>query len=287
MVWWLLACVCSEPPRHLTVRQGSVRVSLSDEAAALQTPVITLHGPTGGQLALVGTVHVGDPGYYDALSVHLADATVVLHEGLLAEDDGSPVVDEDLAADAAYLEALDANGLATQGETLLRDDRWVRADMTVGALEQALRGAGATDQDVHDIVHARDRNTLTELFASTAGDPRRAAVARLALIESISETAATEGRDADLFWEVVIGARNALAVAGVAEQEAPELALIYGADHTADLAIRLETLGFHAAHEEWVTAIEVPYATAQLGRIQVQQLLGATHGGVRQRRLSR
>ncbi|MEN0064682.1 MAG: hypothetical protein AAGA48_21230 [Myxococcota bacterium] len=264
LVGWplVVACICTPaPPPHETVRMTSTRLRIDDQAALIETPVIQLLGPEG-PLTVMGTLHVAEATYYDALNRHLKP--IVLFEGLASEP-----APEEATADVPFVDALSAHGLAAQDLGLDRDERWVRADMSVTELEHALRAAGANDEVVQDFMGTSDRSALTRLFTATQGDARRSAVARLTLLESL---AIPMDPAMDLYWEVVVGQRNAVALNTLAEQPGAQT-LIYGVDHVADLTARLERQGFKVETTRWETALRVAYADLQLGRVQVEQRL--------------
>lgn len=260
----LLACRCTPPPPppagpHPTVRRSGVRIAVGEERVQLQAPILRWEGAG----TIVGAVHVGEPGYYLALSDVLAPSSTVFFEGLTPDEAPPPE-----PAPPADLRRFD---LSFQGDALAHDERWVHADLTVSELRRALVDADTPAELIHAMLDDRDASTLADLFGS-ADTPRLQALARLALIKHVGEPSPEHGAEADAYWDIIVGQRDAVVVDAVGAHPAADWAVVYGADHAWDLAARLHPE--RAPHVEWLPVIEVSMADLGLGQTQVRQLLG-------------
>ena len=273
LVWvFVAACRFSAPPAPPpeTVRRHAVELRLDDASVRLEAPVAELTHASGRQLLIVGAVHVGTPAYYASIEQILAPVGVVVAEGVTPD---APDVEAEQSRTDSFTDRLAPYGLTVQSRALSRDARWVSGDMSVRDLKAALREAGASEAWIYALLDDRDRSSLSELFAGTDGDARLVRLAQLALMRSLAEPSPTEGPDADLYWDVVIGRRNEVAVEKVSGHLAPRMAVIYGADHLGDLVARLARHGFTLKDESRLTVLDMPYAELGLGRVQVEQLL--------------
>lgn len=267
----LFACVCGPEPAPAdplgdavgdapsgVVRRSGVRIVVDEERVQLQAPVLQWPDQPG---RIVGAVHVGEPAYYAQLTAQLTPPRVVLYEGLTADEPDEP------GPPAPDLGPFD---LARQSEAVPHDDRWIHADTTLSALRQALVDSGAPADVIHAMLDDRDQNTLADLFGE-AGEPRLQALARLALIRHVGAPSPVLGNDADAYWNVIVGWRNAQVRDALEPHLHEDWAVVYGADHAWDLAQRIRPDAEPQA--VWLPVIQVDHTELGLGAVQVRQLL--------------
>ena len=233
--------------RALRVRRGTA-----------ETVVRVFEAPGGGRLLhLVGTVHLGDAAYFEALSAvlaDLADAGAAVHYERIRRADDADVTDEE----RDQLERVEATGYPQGLEAF------------VGVLGLALQGEclvlppGARNVDVSDV----------ELLRSLGGDRYRRLLARTDI--TIDERAAPlahamfgvllkHGRALDRIRAVsrrqrrvnrfLIGERNRLALQeGLKALRDHDVALVWGTAHLPGMARELRRQGYRLRAERWLPA---------------------------------
>ena len=259
----LVALLATVPPDPPTTRESSVALVLETDQVTLQVPVVDLVDGAGRSLVVVGAVHVADPDHYAQIE-GILEGRIAITEGVAPN---TPLPDDDIAS---WVSLLADHGLVPQ-QLALTDG--IRADLSASDLEARLIGAGADRAFVEDVFEGGDRERLQTLLSRTDGEPRLIALARLALIRSLADPQPTHGPAADLYWEILIGLRDRVAIAAVADQDARRLAVVYGADHTADLVARLQRAGWRPVAHRRLPAIVVHHGALGLGPVQVRQLL--------------
>jgi hypothetical protein len=226
-------------------------------------------------VTLIGAVHIADIAYYQALQEALSGCPVVLREGLTPEEE-APV--DELPEPVELEPLLAAHGLVRQGEALSPGPGWQTVDRSVAEVRADLLAAGASPELASAWLDDRDQSDLARLLTRQTGDARGRALARFALLRGLLEPE-TEGPDADLYWSILIGSRDAVMAERAASiaQERPDqgVCILYGANHIADLEAKLVHAGWSRSGESWQPAIVVPFAELELGAVQVKQLLTA------------
>jgi hypothetical protein len=222
----------------------------------VETVVRVFEAPeTGRRLTLVGTMHLGDAGYYAALSALLADLEAVgtaVHYERIRRADDADLTDEE----RDRLEGVKASGHPAG------------LDAFVGALGLELQGErlalppGARNVDVSDVELLRalgwDRyRRLVERPAVTI-DQRSAPLARPAFrflmkhgrtIDRLRALSAGN-RQATRF---MIGERNRVALAEALQPSVQgDVALVWGAAHLPGLARELRRHGYRLRAERWL-----------------------------------
>jgi hypothetical protein len=210
---------------------------------------------TGRRLTLVGTMHLGDAGYYDALSALLADleaaGTAVHYERIRRADEADLTAEE-----RRRIESVEASGYP------------VGFDAFVEALGLELQGerlalpAGARNVDVTDVELLRalgwDRYRRLVEPPHVTIDERSASVARPAFrfllkhgrtldrLRSLSARHRKENR-------FMIGERNRVALAeALRESSHHDVALVWGTAHLPGLARALRRHGYRLRAERWL-----------------------------------
>ncbi|MDQ1493436.1 MAG: hypothetical protein QOD57_4836 [Actinomycetota bacterium] len=222
----------------------------------VETVVRVFEAPdTGRRLTLVGTLHLGDARYYDALSALLADlgaaGTAVHYERIRRADDAELTADE-----RRRLEGVEASGYP------------VGLDAFVGALGLELQGerlalpAGARNVDVTDVELLRalgwDRYRRLVEPPSVTIDERSASVARPALRfllkhgRAIDRVRALSSRHRKVN-RFMIGERNRVALTEALQEAAHhDVALVWGTAHLPGLARALRRHGYRLRAERWL-----------------------------------
>jgi hypothetical protein len=271
----ILALACSRPmPSPPVTRDSGVRAVIDADDVRAETPIRRLEGQGRAPITLVGAVHLADAAYYQVLHEVLSGCPVVLREGLAPEENAPQEAAEPI--DLGPL--LAAHGLVTQDEALPPEPDWQTVDRSVAEVRKDLLAAGASPELVYAWLDDRDQSDLARLLARPTGDERVRALARFGLLRGLLD-AETEGDEADLYWQVLIGSRDAVVAeraASIAQENEEEgVCVLYGANHLADIETKLVHKGWARSSESWQAAIGVSFAELQLGAVQVKQLLSA------------
>ncbi len=249
------------PPREILLRRS-----------ALCTPVITLALPgTGRSVTLIGTMHVGQPAYYQAIHDRAAAleaaGALVQYEALYDAPDSEwekAAPDERAARDALnrgldYLYSFagplfDHLGWAGQRDELRYEPSWEHVDISDLDL---IRAAGPA------AVLAR-MNRVSELAAAfDALDPHLEAAAvslafrfwRFLPGRYRRPEPGTEHHD-QAFEQAVVHRRNQHALAALPPGR--DAVLIWGSGHLPGMTSALEQAGFRRRAQEWLPAGRLP-----------------------------
>jgi hypothetical protein len=262
-MWPWFTCAPPEPPEGVVTTPAAVRAVVEREDVRLEAATRVLGGREP-EVRLVGAVHVGDPAFYGSIESFVAPCATVMYEGLSVDPDAPPPDDEDVG------DALAAVGLAFQRDALQADDRWVRTDLSVPEMKQALTSRpDTTAEQVDAWLVDRDRDALREVLAAGATDGRLRGVVRLSLIRGL----ARPPPDDDGYREVLLGARDAHVVEAVTAARVGPVCVVYGADHLPDLEARLLRRGWSVRERGALPVITVPLGEVGLGPVQARQLL--------------
>jgi hypothetical protein len=250
-----------------------VRLQETETGLLLQVCERRLHRVRGPVVQLVSVLHIGETRFYDEVAEVLAGADVVLFEGV---EGSPPPIDEALG----IFDFADALGLTSQDAALPEPGKhWRNADLSDLELRDALRSAGAHDQDIADLLDTPltdDQERSTRNLAQV--DPRMQAHARMALMGELAHDGRPEGGLSDLLYEeVVLGARNEVVIAAVESIRHNEpwirtIAVLYGAAHTAGLQAGLQERGYELRGETCRPAMRVTLTEIGLGHVQLRQL---------------
>lgn len=263
--------VAEEPapqvPAVARLQESSTEVALQ---IAVRTYVAEEPAP---DVVVVSSVHVADAGYYAELERHLDACEVVICEGVAPRAEGWDEPDgpglEEVAA---------ALGLAFQSTAIDHEQEgWRNADLTSDELHAQLIDAGAEPEWADRLVGRGPAPGLGELLERLeTSDPRLLAHTRLSILEMLArEGPGLDEQHRDLFEDVIIGARDAVAIEELqvvrAQEPAGPVCLLYGAAHAADLDRKLAEVGYEGTGETWLTAMTVRYADIGLGPVQLRQ----------------
>jgi hypothetical protein len=260
----------SEPEKHKYIR---IERDEADEPRSLQTSVVHFvpaDGTRDGlQVDLIGAVHVGERGYYDALNKQFEGYDVVLYE--LVAPDGTRV--EKGTKPSAHPVALLQNGLkdmlALEHQLQCVDytkDNMVHADMSPDDFAKSMEERNesffgmffrmmghAMAQQSTQKQGTSDFDLLAAFFDSDrAGSMKRIMAQQFESLEGVME--ALDGPDGS----TIITERNKVALKKLAEQIAAgkkKIAIFYGAGHLRDMESRL-LADFHLKRdsEKWLDA---------------------------------
>jgi uncharacterized protein YbaP (TraB family) len=243
--------VTGRPSRHH--RRRALRIRRREVA----TVVRVFEEPSSGRLLhLVGTMHLGDAAYYEALSALLADleaAGAAVHYERILEADEADVTDEE----RAQLEGVESSGYP------------VGLDAFVDALGLELQGerlalpASARNVDVSDVdlLRALGTERYRRLVArpDVAIDQRAAQLARpmfrllLKHGRKLDRLRALSARHRSVS-RFMIGERNRVALAeGLRALQDNDVALVWGTAHLPGMARELRRLGYRLRAERWLT----------------------------------
>ncbi len=243
--------------------------------------------PESPRVWLVGVIHIGAPDYYEELQAFLDEQSIVLFEGIGAEDGDFDLQDNSFSLQEAMADAL---GLQFQLAAIDYDrDHFKNSDLDREGLARLFGGTvsaggptgsgGAADPDSGGaefnmlIQIMEGRGLLGGLakwgVSAIAASPRLQASSKLMLIEMLGNLPPNLGEAAGLppgaqrLMEGLIEDRNAVVVRDVRAQmhsrKGPEsVAVFYGAAHMVHLESNLcRELGFTPGENRWHKAIEV------------------------------
>lgn len=209
--------------------------------------------PDGGEVFLMGAVHIADPAFYQVSVARLEAYDSVWVEGFV--DDVEPV--EDTPSGIAF-----ALGLQLQGSVDVERPGWSRRDLAESDLQRLMRADGVPEEDVRGLLVSSPGTSKSPV----PDTPRGVALARLRFMRDM----ATDDTS-DLWKTYVIGRRDAHVAQGVASGD--RRGIWYGADHLRGIGEGLHAQGWSHEERHWTPAIGVAYTELQLGPVQVGQLL--------------
>jgi hypothetical protein len=244
-------------------------VADGEHRAELRTATVGYLSDEGAEIDLIGVVHLGDQGYYDALDASFAGYDAVLYE-MIKPARAAPVGPRDDGSPLSLMQRglCRALGLVFQLDSLdYGRANFVHADLTAERFAELWE---ERDESFLRIVmramaaSAGQQSGLTPaaLFEA-ARSPARQAKLKLLLgreFANIERTLAglgevgADGRDRSM----LLGERNAAAVEVLRARLAAgdrKIALVYGAAHGPDLDLRIvEDLGLRRRALRWSTA---------------------------------
>lgn len=251
-----------EAPKHPHLVAGRPsrrhrRTALRLRGGRVETVVRVFEDPaTGRRLHLVGTMHLGEPAYYEALSALLADlgaaGAAVHYERIRRADDADVTPAErhrlEQVESSGYPAGLDAFvavlGLELQGERLALPAGARNVDVSDVEL---LRGLGW--EEYRRLV-ARPDLTFDERAAPLARPLFRFLLKHGRGLDRLRALSARHRR----VQRFMIGHRNRVALAeGLAALEDGDVALVWGTAHLPGLARRLQRSGARLRAEQWFT----------------------------------
>jgi hypothetical protein len=236
--------------------------ALRVDRARVRTAVWSLiHPETGRNVTLVGTMHIGDPGYFGQLSAvldRLADAGAEVQvEGIshapgevVSEWERERLDEADAWADPETTgAAVDALQLQPQGTRLGLPRGARNIDMTYVEL---LRHVGWEE---YRRLLAPQPDTGRALHLN----PVVRAAMRFQLRHSRALLRLTSLRPrARRVTQVILGARNQVAFAGAMEAlRTRDVVLVWGTDHLPGLARLFAGAGYRPGHEAWFDACTI------------------------------
>lgn len=244
------------------LRLPHLRSALRVDGRCVRTAVWTLaHPATGRTVTLVGTMHIGDAGYFHRLSEVLErlaqEGTEVHVEGIShgAHEDLSDWERDRLAEADSWGNAETSGsavamlGLDSQGRKLRLPDNTRNIDMTY---IQLLRRVG---WDSYRRLLAPQPEA--QALPGTSRLVRIAIRFQLRHSRALARLASLRpgNRGAD---RVVMGARNQIAFAGAIEALGRnDVALVWGTDHLPALAELFGGVGYRPQREEWFDACSI------------------------------
>lgn len=252
---------------------------------AFQTPVAAYSGPGGSPaVTVIGTVHVGDPAYYEAVrnrAAALESAGSLVQYETLADAPGrqwaaaSP--DELAARDALrlFLGQLDDCtrlaaphlGLVPQETGLRYGPAWERADITDLEL---IRAAGP-----EAVIRASEAAGKARRLACGHPDPGRLYAAMLALsLRAGPARRLLPAREPRAFRQAVVGRRSRHAIGSLPPGR--DAVLIWGAGHVPGLDAMLRRAGYRRRSLDWLTAGRFPGITASTAALRAELRLCAS-----------
>lgn len=252
--------------RTLRVRRG-----------VLQTPVIRYgHPSTGHTVTLVGTIHIGEVGYYEKLHAMVtgleAAGAVVFYESI------SPAAEEEWAA-------ADASERATRGASqAIGESNFRRVCRSLGWVEQGAaftcapswRNADMTDLELVRLARPEAlrglREDLTDVFGSSLAQDQAdafagaaaAVVFRLVSLDRFDRLRriATWDEASRHFDHVTVAERNARALASLPSGD--DAVLLWGAGHLPGLAAGLKETGHRRQAATWLNVGQLPALWASI-----------------------
>ncbi|MEV6928082.1 hypothetical protein AB0M46_26775, partial [Dactylosporangium sp. NPDC051485] len=261
----------------------------------LQTPVHHfIHPDTGRRIAVIGTMHMGEPGYFAGLRTVIAgledDGAVVQCEAsslLLPDeqtkqtltDDERTVLDMRNRRTELELRRVTELGWVRQLDALGYPDRWQKVDL---GIVEIIRRVGAETM-------LRSEVRAIKMFDRPDNDPRSIERFRLTLrfmfigfrvtVWSSARRAARPGTPATGIDAVLIDQRDALALEALWGTE-QDTVLIWGCAHLPGLEAGITRRGFvRDGATQWHTAAVLPTVRSILSRLRPGS---AGSGGVSQ-----
>lgn len=247
------------PPTPSGIRAERAALRVVD--GRVETAVWTLRHPkTGRTVSLVGTMHIGDGGYFDELSgilAGLAAGGAEVHlEGIAHRpEDRLTGWERDRLAEAKGWDDLETSGAAV---TLLQLESQSHLRLPDGTRNIDLSHA--------ELLRRVGWPAYRRLFASgplESPPPGLRPFVRAAIrfqfrhsraIEALRRLSPSHRR----LNRVVIDERNAVGFAGARDTlERRDVALVWGADHLPGLARLFYRAGYRPIRESWVTACKV------------------------------
>lgn len=266
MFWMVLGLAAAAP---------FARVAEDGDAIALELATRHYVHEDGTDVALVGVAHVAEGSFFEAVGGQLAEADVVLFEGV----GGGPTEDSgEGGLNGAYVALADGLGLVFQHDALdYSGENWRNSDLTL----EELAAAGG-DDDLADLLNGGREVRKMEKLATKAGKSKMVrAMTRVMLVESLPRSEAMmEIALGPSMYETVVVKRNERVQSDLGECRGQKVAVLYGAGHLRELEERLLGEGFTPGDEVWTVAItadpeteEVPPAVVGMVRKKVGKKL--------------
>lgn len=254
-------------------------------------------GPT---VFLAGAIHIGDPGYYQALQKHLDAQEVVLFEGVRSTDAAfNRRQREKRKGDAdTYSRLSRALGMVSQTTQLdYRRAHFRNADLTLEEIRADLDRAAKEPGEAGEAARAAvaqfaflesflmgDNPLLSAALWFVEHDSSLRARMRLMVVAQTAKMAGGGGGDNPILsgrlMETIIKERNDAALGGLAKVLAQKpgvgsVSIFYGAAHLKDMEEKLASrFGYRPVHSEWLTAVTVHPRAEGLARAEIDALVG-------------
>jgi len=257
-LWWLMACgtpteTPAEPPIVPGPVERAVRFVEGPAGPVLEVAADRYVHRDGGEVLLLGTVHVADPAFYTVSVARLEELDAVLVEGLVDDVEPLPPV-----------ESSTANVLGLQHQGAIDVDRpgWSVRDLAESDLQARMRADGIPELTIRQLL-VDDPGTSR---ADLPDDARGTALARLRYMWDVS------AEETGPVWKAyMLGMRDAHVVDGVSSTG--RTAVWFGADHLGGMGELLHERGWSHVERVWTPAIATSYSELELGPVQVQQLV--------------
>lgn len=264
--------VCAAGPDAET--QAWTRLSKPDASTSRLDIAVRLYQPTEGDgptIALVGAIHIGDPGYYTALQGILDGHDLVLFEGVggpkqeeqeqqekeEAQEDDTPDLYQTLATQL---------GLAAQSEHIHTEQPgWINSDMRWDELRERFGDDNAVFNFLNGAAFGggeQSKALLGMIERTFSRNPNMRIMLKRMMInllgQKMPDIGALAGKD---FERVIVEERNQVVIDDLKQalKEKPGLrsvALFYGAAHMPDMEKRLhDQLGYKHVAGFWLPAI--------------------------------
>lgn len=257
--------------------RGAVRV----RGGRVEAPAVEYQHPcTGRRVALVGTVHVADTAYWQAIQELVSSRqragyrVCYEHVRPLTEAESAALTDaqRELArqmevASRAVLSLCKATGLVYQRDGLAYRDSWINTDMSQAELIDALADAGVDsflpglEEELKRLAGRRWVKVLGPWLFDRV----------LECLPLLSVLGTTRHRE----WKrVVVDVRSEIGVRGaLREAESADVVSIWGAGHVRGMSLLLERAGYRRVARRW-------YSVRKLSPVgSVLRLLPAAFGG--------
>lgn len=282
--------------RSLTDTNGVLRLEVA--ARELRAP-----GRRSARVWLVGVIHLGEPDYYQRLQRFLDRQTVVLYEGVGAQDGRFELQDQEFSLQQRLAQAL---GLVFQLDAIdYQRPQFKNSDLTYGELAALFRGSPAVGAGSvarpsgsgpgRPAEGQTEFNALVQmmegrgLFGGLARlgvkaletSARLRATTKLMMIEMFGSLppnlADTAGMPEGMrhLMEKLIAARNDVVVRDLRRElrghrHPDTIAVFYGAGHMADLELKLRReLGLRPRRVRWFTAMRLDPRAVGLTPLEV------------------
>ncbi len=270
---WTVAVAAAKPVVTAPERMSFARFSENEEVAKLDTVVVRYKDKKGATVDLIGVIHIGDAGYYDALNERFKGYDALLYEmiGGKADDEKAASKKDTLRFFyILYQQMLDLefqmNGIDySPGNFVHADMNWAQFQRRMKKKDENLFSSVAKAFEHQEQVRAEGKGDglvdlqkmMEAIYNGGSAEEIKLEFARqFANMETLM-TAMDKGKGGS----VIIAERNKVALKVLAREikkGKKKLALFYGAAHLPGMDERLrEKMGFEKVSEEWLTAWDI------------------------------
>jgi hypothetical protein len=261
----------------------------------------------GPELWLVGVSHIGSSNYYAAVQKRLDEQTLVLFEGVSGASDAEDTVAQPErtptsrpaapaeaggAQTALQVSMATALGLEFQLEAInYNRTNFRNCDLSVPQLRALIEeqpktpGEAGAGPGFEGLLQAMQGGSLLDSLVKlglrfVAANPKLQGLAKLALIDSISEIQGDPSRlqglapDMKQLLEVLLQKRNQNILSHLKTElprrrRADSVAIFYGTGHMPDLERKIrDSLHYHPSSEFWLTAFSVDLFQADISQAE-------------------